>query len=347
MSEHVDDEDRDINYFVGREVKGSIVATATETKTNEPGGYVKVEQKFVFTNGGYYWKQFYRSKYKESKLRQAKEDREKKEALDQQKQNEEEEETVGNEEEEDESIDGDSAEEDQSSRTHDDTTTDEDVEEEELRPSPDKLAAITKMLNKLDSDDSQLNDSGASLGFELMEEAEESNRAEDDSGLLSSMNTLGNRSEGEGSDSYPAHDEDSDSDQASTKDSPLEPLGKQEDASMSVSENNGSDSMENSNADLPMEPTDKTEETAAATVSASEDQEDEELEPTENSEDVDPSEREDQEGPKAGSMDVSKLVPEEDGKSPRSKRRKHKSKERKSKSKASDPLSPEQSKRKS
>jgi CRP-like cAMP-binding protein len=215
MSDNVNEEERDINDFVGTEMRDSIVVSAEETKTAE-GQFIKVTQQFNLDNGGYYWKEFYRSTGAEARLKREKEAREnsimerlQEEALEQrrnQEDNKAERERQKEEKEADEFLDkerrhneaieshikdkedkelkeaqGSSEKDDldqEESEFVADLTKQEKGTEEEI--PTDKLECIAKILEEHGSEVQKLNDSTPSLGIELIEEADETNREEDD-----------------------------------------------------------------------------------------------------------------------------------------------------------------------
>jgi len=65
------DENRDVKEFIGTKMKGKTVVDVDEIKVQE-GKYILVRRKFHLDSGGYFWKEFYRSKKREQKLTQLK-----------------------------------------------------------------------------------------------------------------------------------------------------------------------------------------------------------------------------------------------------------------------------------
>lgn len=328
------EEDRDINDFVGMEMQGSIVKSAEETKTDEAGGYIKIRRRFEFEGGGYYWKEFYRSKLTEARLRREREEHEQRimeriqeEALERMREQEEKEKQRQREKEEkiakdlqekeefrnaainhhikekaaeDEGEQSEEQQEETESSYLDDESIEEGNNEDEL--PKDKLAGIAKMLSK--------NDSTLSLGLDLMEEAEDSIRAGEEG------NVFDMDDDGEPSVDISVDLSIASIDETDTKDNAVPKVSSEKDTDVpDLSQE------EAQNEDVEKE---------AATEAGSE----EEME----------------DGPK-DNIDEAIAVPKisangvDDEKSPRLKRKKSKSKLRKSGSKAASEKSPELSKR--
>jgi CRP-like cAMP-binding protein len=298
MSDSVSDEEQDINDFVGTEMRDSIVVSAEETKT-EAGQYIKVTQQFNLENGGYYWKEFYRSTGVEARLKREKEEKEnsimdrlQEEALEQrrnqednqaerQRQKEEKEaaefldkerrqnearESRRKEKEDKELKDARGSSEkddlDQEEREVVADLTEQEKDTEEEIPT-DKLDGIANILENHGPDDQRLNDSTSSLGIELIEEADSTNREEDDDDGIAVK-----QKEESSISILSVEDSDSDSTEMS-KDEPMQPLEGPTDKSTEKGVDDvSSDDSKGESKDEPMEAT-KLKEESSVSISIS------------------------------------------------------------------------------